>query len=190
MMRTDFAWLGVCIISLSLAHATSLYRSDSYQALASDTRSFRVGDALTVMIVEASSAQSQAASNFDRNTTVSAQAQDSIASNKLGVGLEHQTKGTGTTTRNGQLRAQISVRVQDVATNGDLVVHGTQKITVNGETQRISVSGTVRPIDVSADNIVLSTRLTNAEIEYAGKGFVDRNQEEGWWSRLLGLLGL
>jgi len=74
--------------------------------------------------------------------------------------------------------------VQSVATNGDLTIHGIQSITVNGETQRIEVSGVARPIDVSGDNVVLSTRLSGAVIDYSGKGFVDRSQREGIISRL------
>ena len=87
-------------------------------------------------------------------------------------------------------RAEITTRVQSVSANGDLVIHGSQSIVLNGETQHIEVSGVARPIDVSADNVVLSTRLSNAEIEFSGKGFVDRSQREGFISRLLDALGL
>lgn len=174
----------------SNAYATSLYSPERYQSLATDTRSFRTGDALTVLIVESSTAESRADSTATRETSLSADVRD--ATNGVGVGadLRRNSTGRGNTTRAGRLQAQISVRVQDVATNGDLAVHGSQKITVNGETQTIAVSGVVRPIDVSSDNVVLSTRLSNAEIVYAGRGFVNRNQDESWISRLLGLFGL
>lgn len=188
-------WLGwIAALSVGIyvpeTTATSLYSPERYQSLATDTRSFRTGDALTVLIVEASTAESRADSTATRETSLSADVRD--ATNGVGVGadLRRNSTGRGNTSRAGKLQAQISVRVQDVATNGDLAVHGSQKITVNGETQTIAVSGVVRPIDVSSDNVVLSTRLSNAEIVYAGRGFVDRNQDESWISRLLGLFGL
>ena len=175
---------------LAQAANSSLYHADTYQSLTSDTRSFRVGDALTVNIVEQSSAQSEADSTATRETTVSASPQDSIHQYTVGADLKRNSTGKGVTNRTGNLQAQISVRVQEVAANGDLAVYGIQKITINGEVQTISVSGVVRPIDVSSDNIVPSTRLTNADIVYTGRGFVDRNQDESWISRLLGWLGL
>ncbi len=182
--------LALMVSTAIQASSGSLYRADSYQPLTSDSRSFRVGDALTVMIVEQSSAQSEAGSTATRETDVSATPQDSLHQYTVGADIKRNSAGKGVTDRTGSLQAQISVRVQQVAANGDLAVYGIQKITINGELQTISVSGVVRPIDVSADNIVLSTRLTNADIVYTGRGFVDRNQSESWISRLLGWLGL
>ncbi len=194
MSRKRSIWVAVLCAGLSVsaefASAASLYKQDAYQALTSDTRSFRVGDALTVMIVENSSAQSEADSSTTRDTGLSGNTNGILQQHSFGADAKHNFAGKGATNRTGSLQAQISVRVQEVAANGDLAVYGTQKITVNGETQTISVAGVVRPIDVSADNIVLSTRLTNADITYTGRGFVDRSQDESWISRLLSWLGL
>lgn len=170
--------------------AASLYHTDQYAPLTSDIRSFKVGDAVTVQIVETSSAQSQAQSTAARDLNLSATLQGSISQHTAGVDLQRNINNSGSTGRSGTLTAEISVRIQEVAANGDLVVHGTQTITVNGESQKISVSGVVRPIDVSSDNVVQSTRLTNAQIEYVGKGFVNSSQRESWISRLFGMLGL
>ncbi|WP_029920464.1 flagellar basal body L-ring protein FlgH [Nevskia soli] len=181
--------LSIFICALS-AQAASLYQPTSYQALTSDARSFRVGDALTVLVVETSTAQNQANSAATKETNASANVTNPTKQSTVGLDLKRSFNGQASTARSGTLQAEISVRVQDVASNGDLAVHGTQKITVNGDTQLIAVSGIVRPIDISSDNVVLSTRLTNAEIVYSGKGFTDRNQSESWISRLFGLLGL
>jgi flagellar L-ring protein precursor FlgH len=189
LMRVLVAMLLWCA-GVPGAMAGTLYHQDAYQPLTSDTRSFRVGDALTVMIVENSNAQSEADSTATRETNISLSPQDSIHQYTVGADIKRNAGGKGETNRTGSLTAQISVRVQQVAANGDLAVYGIQKITINGEVQTITVSGVVRPIDVSADNTVLSTRLTNSEIAYNGRGFVDRNQEESWISRLLGWLGL
>jgi flagellar L-ring protein precursor FlgH len=182
-----FAGIGGCA---EAAFAGSLYTADTYQALTSDTRSFRIGDALTVLIVENSSAQSEADSSVTRDTNLTGATNGIINQHGFGVDAKHSFTGKGATNRAGSLQAQISVRVQDVAANGDLAVYGTQKITINGEVQTISVAGVVRPIDVSADNVVLSTRLTNADITYTGRGFADRSQNESWISQLLTWLGL
>jgi flagellar L-ring protein precursor FlgH len=180
----------VLVLDCCPAFAGSLYQPTIYQALTSDARSFRVGDALTVLVVETSTAQNQANSSAARETNASADLTAPSKQTTVGLDLKRTFSGQAATARSGNLQAEISVRVQDVAANGDLAVHGTQKITVNGDTQLISVAGIVRPIDISSDNVVLSSRLTNAEIVYSGRGFTDRNQSESWISRLFGLFGL
>ena len=47
------------------------------------------------------------------------------------------------------------------------------------------LSGTVRPEDISADNIVRSERIANAEIHYVGAGDVADTGKSGWMHRLL-----
>jgi flagellar L-ring protein precursor FlgH len=172
------------------ALAASLYKAGSYRPLTSDLRSYAVGDALTVLIVENSSAQSEADSTATRDLSIDGGSHGIVHQNAFGAELKRGSSGKGETNRTGSLQATVSVRVQEVAANGDLVVHGVQRITVNGETQTISVSGVARPVDISADNVVLSSRLTNADIRYTGKGFVDRSQREGWISRIFSWLGL
>jgi len=184
-----FAGLTV-LVPVGAAQAASLYHGESFSPLTSDYRSFKVGDALTVMIVESASAESDADSSQSRDFKVTGGLQGSHTQNTAGVSLSRQGDNTGTTTRNGKVQAEITVRIQSISANGDVVVHGTQSITVNGETQRIEVSGVARPIDISADNVVLSTRLSNAQIEFSGKGFVDRSQRQGIIARFLDALGL
>ena len=86
--------------------------------------------------------------------------------------------------------AQVSAEVIDVYPNGDLLVEGRQQVLVNGEETIIGVRGRVRPVDISSDNIVLSGRLANAQIDYDGSGFISRSARPGIISRLFSLLGL
>lgn len=83
----------------------------------------------------------------------------------------------------------ISARIDQQLPSGDLVLHGSQVITVNGEQQRISLQGTVRPVDIASDNTVLSTRLSESKIDFVGEGWVARNQKTGFFGRLLQFVG-
>jgi flagellar L-ring protein precursor FlgH len=190
-VKTGFICIALAALQFfSSAGAASLYHAETFVPLTSDIRSFKVGDAVTVQIVEASSAQTQAESIANRDANFLGTLQGSSSTKQAGLELQRKMDNAGSTTRSGTLQASISVRIQEVAANGDLVVRGSQTIMVNGEVQKITVSGVVRPIDVSSDNIVASTRLTNAQIEYTGRGFVDRSQRESWISRMFGALGL
>ena len=98
--------------------------------------------------------------------------------------------GKGQIQRTGRLAAQLSVTVDGVAPNGDLLVSGKQDILINGEKQLLQVAGRVRPIDVSEINTVPSTRLADANITYVGDGILAEKQRQGILTRFLSWLGL
>jgi flagellar L-ring protein precursor FlgH len=47
----------------------------------------------------------------------------------------------------------------------------------------VRFSGIVRLVDIDADNIVLSTRVADARIEYSGKGALQQASKQGWLVR-------
>ena len=46
------------------------------------------------------------------------------------------------------------------------------------------ISGVIRPQDIGPDDVVLSSRVADAEIEYTGTGSMSDNQKQGWLARL------
>ncbi len=98
--------------------------------------------------------------------------------------------GGGTTQRTNKLLATITVAVKEVLPTGDLRVAGEQLLTVNDEQHKVSLEGRVRPQDISDGNVVLSTRLAEAHINYVGDGELSDRQRRAWWRKLLDLLGL
>ncbi len=159
----------------------------------------RVGDILTVRIVESSSATNKASTATDRSSALSAGV-ESFLNLEKGYGsakstlnpfgrikgdITSQFDGNGTTERSGDLTAYISVRVVDVLANGNLRIAGVREVTVNHEKQWISLAGIVRPRDISADNIVQSTYISDAQIAYSGDGMLDDRQRPGWFTRIM-----
>ena len=61
---------------------------------------------------------------------------------------------------------------------------------VNGERSTISVRGIVRPQDITGENLVLSTAIGNAEINYNGRGFISRSTNPSLFNRISNLFGL
>ena len=70
--------------------------------------------------------------------------------------------------------------VSDVLPNGNLVIQGRRVVVVNNEEQFMTLTGMVRPLDISRDNVVLSTQLANAHITFGGVGVVADKQRSGW----------
>lgn len=94
-------------------------------------------------------------------------------------------KGTGQTTRAGNLLGTITARIVEVMPNGNLVVESRKDITINREKQTLVLRGMIRPEDVANDNTVLSSRVADAEVFFVGDGVIQDKQGPGWLARLL-----
>ena len=57
--------------------------------------------------------------------------------------------------------------------NGILVIEAERQVAFNQQTQMIRLRGLVRPSDVNANNQVLSTAVTDLELEVVGKGIIN-----------------
>jgi len=172
------------------ASGQSLIDPNSFRGPAADQRAYRVGDVLTVLVLETTTARSQAATGTDRSTGFTAGLTTPQIDYNAQLGIDVKTKGAAETSRIGELRAQITVRVTAVEGNGLMRIGGEQSLVVNGEEQRISLSGLVRPEDISATNTVLSSRIADAEVSLAGKGVVSESQKRSLISHLFHWLGL
>lgn len=198
-MKTDRILRAVrwCALALAVvampafAAGESLIDPNTFRGPAADTRAYRTGDVLTVLVLETTRARSQATTDTKRGTGLGVDFSSPSAGSynaDLGVRTGHQ--GTGGTSRIGELRAQITVRVVGVEENGLMRIAGTQALVVNGETQHIALSGLVRPEDVTAENTVWSSRIADADVSLAGKGVVTESQKRSIITRVLSWLGL
>jgi len=156
-----------------------------------DVKARNVGDILTIQVIENASATNSATTATQKKGDVSLSA-PAIA------GLEHGNpamnfsnilqaagglnfNGTGSTTRSGQLQAEISARVVQVFPNGDLRIEGTKVVTINGERQTLTIGGMVRNHDVSPANVISSTAIANMDVKFDGKGIVADSNKPGWF---------
>ena len=153
-----------------------------------------MGDLLTVRIIESASAVKDASSSLERAGSLDASIdnlfgieESVVASNPaltpsalIKGSLDSSFAGSGQTRRSDDLETQMTVIVEDVLRNSNLVVRGTRDITVGNERQVMSFSGIVRPTDIGPDNAVLSTLVAEVEIHYGGVGLVADRQRPGW----------
>ncbi|KQQ96187.1 hypothetical protein ASF77_22000 [Massilia sp. Leaf139] len=175
---------------MQAAGATSLYKPGMYQPLTSDLRMRKVGDLITVMVYENASASSAANTTAARDAGVGFGVEGTPGKRYAGtVNATNKTDGRGRTAREGKVLAQITVTIRAIEDNGDMLIAGEQMLEINNERQQISVEGVIRPQDVSDTNVVLSTRVANAKISYAGEGDLADKQRPAWWQRLLTLFG-
>ena len=192
-----------------VADEGSLWSDNNGSLYFVDTRARRVGDVITIDIVENTSSSMNANTKASRSSSIDGSIEnmlgfarlmqegnrrlglnlDGTASNKLfKASLENAFDGKGTSDRNGQVTASIGARVTEVLPNGNLVIFGRREMKVNNETQIITVSGIVRPMDIDTDNRIQSTYIADAYIDYTGKGVLAEKQKPGWGSRLVDVI--
>ena len=179
--------------------AADLQSRGNWSALVADRSAAQIGDSLTVLIFEASSATNSAQNGSKKSTraggrissgTTNLQPGDLSLSSAFDGSLSTAFDGGGQSARVDKMVAQISVIVVDVLANGDLQVAGQQALDINGEHARIKLRGRVRPVDISSNNTVASSRIAEAQINYNGTGFVSRSARPGIVASLFSWLGL
>lgn len=170
----------------------SIFQTGRSVRLFEDNKAFRVGDLLSITLSESTNASKSAATNTgkDDDVDISATAilgriptynDNPFLTNSLSA--ERGFAGSGDSAQSNSLNGEISVMVTDILPNGTLVVRGEKIIGLNQGSEFIRLSGLVRPQDVSADNVVLSTKLANSRIYYGGGGVVAEANSRGWLSR-------
>jgi flagellar L-ring protein precursor FlgH len=81
-------------------------------------------------------------------------------------------KGQGSTASNTLFQTNLTGQVIAVLPNGNLVVEAGRKIFMNNQHEDVIVRGMIRPGDIGPNNTVLSSSLSNLEIEMKGKGII------------------
>jgi flagellar L-ring protein precursor FlgH len=181
----------VSLASSTSVFAASLYRDENnFRSLTSDKRAYRVGDMLTVLVMENSSATANANTSAEKKGGLLFGWKATNRSENSSLQLGDTFGGKGQIQRSGKLLAQLTVTVREIDPTGLLHVSGEQQIFVNDEKQEITLHGKVRPIDVLDNNTVLSTRLADARISYIGDGILSEKQHAGLITRFLTWLGL
>ncbi len=161
-----------------------------------DHRARNVNDLVTIRVIESISASGSA----DAATSKSSSADLGITAlfgiekklpkiidptSLVGASADTDFKGSGATTRSGELTAMMTARVADVLPNGDLVVEGVRELDVNGDRQIVVLTGVVRTYDINAQNVVMSTSIGQLRIRYFGRGLTQDNLKPGWLIRAL-----
>ena len=167
--------------------------------LYNDHKAHDVGDFVTIIINETSSASRDGKANNSKSTSADMNVQFGIfgaITRFLGIGSPSATASTsnsddfeakGSIANNNTVRARMTAQVIEVKPNGNLVISGTQSIKQNGEEQNITVSGVIRTDDVMPDNTVLSSLIGDAKIQVDGKGPISRKQRQGILTQLFNI---
>ena len=181
--------LTLCIACMPVIAAAESLWSDN-AALYGDAKARNVGDVLTIIISESSSAARTGSATNSKNASFGIGAGTGLATflnPQMGSGKD-SFSAKGNVTNTNTVSGRITVQVTEVKPNGNLMVSGTQTIKQNKEEQKITVTGEVRPQDVSTSNTVLSSYVANARIQVDGKGPIANKQQQGILTQIWNIL--
>lgn len=200
MKRIFFAVMALMGASLG---ADSLWPGGQANAgnganLITDKRALKVGDLVTVKIVEAATAEQTSNVQTSKQASVGGGAgQGAFGANgsglpitSYGAGGSEAFKGGGSSSRAGKIVTTLTARVISVMDSGNLVIEGRKSLKINEEKQHIYVRGVIRVGDVGRDNSILSSSISDAQIMYEGRGPLSEKSRPGFFTRLLDWLGI
>jgi flagellar L-ring protein precursor FlgH len=176
----------------------SLWKDNGLLAdISTDYKAHRAGDLVQIVIVQDTVAENSGSVGTDR----SFKASSSINSLPGGITLPELQNlfspvsaatlaGKAQASSSLKLRTTLMGRVVAVLPNGALVVEAQRSTSMNNERQTVLLRGLARPGDVAGDGSVLSTSLSDLEVELKGKGVISDgtrppNAAIRWLLRLL-----
>jgi flagellar L-ring protein precursor FlgH len=180
----------------------AIYQTGNALILFEDIKARRIGDVLTVRLVERTDASKSAKTSSSRETEATLPnptilgakpqfglpgflplANTDLNSFETNISAENQFSGRGDSSQRNSLFGDISVTVQDVLPNGNLVVRGEKRLNLNQGNEYVQIAGIVRPVDVTSDNSVISTKVADATIIYKGEGQIAESNTMAWLGR-------
>ncbi len=169
----------------------SLYQARSI-SLFEDPKPYRIGDVLTVILQEQTSASKTAATSTAKDDSVSFDVPSILGvtpthnGNTLlnaDIAPTREFTGEADSSQSNSLSGEITVTVVDILPNNNMVVQGEKWLTLNKGKEYIRIAGVIRPQDVSPENTIESGKLADAQIAYSGEGFLADSNEQGWLTK-------
>jgi flagellar L-ring protein FlgH len=149
--------------------------------LGTDAKAFRLHDVVSIVVSENLAASTDGEVKNSRASNASSSITALFGALRPSNSLQNLVKqnsasgltAQGQSTTNSSLVTTFGAEVVDVLPNGMLVVQATRQLTFSQQTQLIRLRGLIRPEDVSAENQVQSTAMTDLELEVTGRGIVN-----------------
>ena len=189
--------VGLCLSFAATLSADSLWQDGQAKSMCADKRAGKVGDIVTILVQENSSATKDNTTKTSKDSSINAAISSflysptasSLLTKKgslpaLNVSGKSEFAGGGQINNSQQIAASVAVRVVDLLPNGNLVIEGTRESSFSGEQQTIILRGTIRQDDIAANNTVFSYNVADATIKFISKGTISDSQRKGWFHRI------
>lgn len=168
----------------------TIFQNATFRPMFEDKRARAVGDLITIMISEKASADNKAANNSVKVGSLSGSVQ-----NLAGLPLpasNFRTQANGSSQFDNKAAGSASytflstmgVTVTEILPNGNFVVSGEKQIGLDKGVEFIRFTGVINPSVIAQGNVVSSSQVADARIEYRTNTQIDRSQLATMLNRL------
>lgn len=190
------------VINVQFAGAGSIFakKSSNMKGMYDDDTARKVGDILTILISENTEIENKLKRKLEKSTSRSAAwdgklgidhslipINTDLPSFNISDGTKSDNKldGKSEFKDEREVSDKVSVIVEDVHPNGNLVVIGKIQRSISGDKQIINVSGIVRPSDIKFDNTIKSEQVANFNLVIENDGVSETYSKVGWLGQIL-----
>jgi flagellar L-ring protein precursor FlgH len=163
-----------------------------YAPLYNGLRAHAVGDPVTIVLVESTTAAKTVGSQSNKGGGISLTPPSagplSVNPGALKASSDSTFKGQGNAAQTSSLAGTLSVTIAEVRSNGTALVRGEKRMLLSQGREWIQFSGIVRLIDIDLDNRIASTRVADVHLEYSGKGALQRASRQGWLGQFFNMI--
>lgn len=170
----------------------SIFHAGMSNSLYSDAKARRIGDIITVILRENTTATKSASTTMEKESGIELDPIVGLGGQNVNIGNQsvqldlsstNEFEGDAQSNQSNNLVGNISVTVVRVLPNSNLVIRGEKWLTLNSGDEYIRLTGIVRPADINPANEILSTKIANARIKYSGTGEFAKTQQQGWLTK-------
>lgn len=179
-------------VQTQVASDGAIYQAGlGYAGLYAGTRARRVGDALTILLVESVTSSKSTTGRTDRAGSIgitppSAGPLSFLNPDSLKAAANGSFNGKGNAAQTSSLNGAVAVTIAEVRPNGTARVTGEKHMMLSQGREWVQFSGIVRLADIDVDNTVPSSRVADAQINYTGAGAIQQASKPGWLSSFFG----
>jgi flagellar L-ring protein precursor FlgH len=168
--------------------------SGRFTRLTTDVRAMRPHDLVSVVVSESLAASTDGSVQNSRASSASSGLSALMGNLHAGNALQNLVNqnsaaaltAAGVSATNSSLTTTLGGQVVEVLPNGMLVIEAAREVEFSQQTQTIILRGLVRPEDISQQNQILSTAISDLELQVRGKGIVnDYTHRQNFLVRLL-----
>ena len=163
----------------------AIYQPSSYRPAFEDRRARHVGDIISVVITEKTSAVKTGASSGNKSGSVNfgvpGPLQGRLGAN-VATSADNKYADAENQSVSNTFTGTIGATVVEVLPNGNLIIAGEKQVGMNKGTEYIRISGMVNPDNING-NSVLSTAIADARVEYRTNSHLDRTEVSSMVSR-------
>lgn len=166
----------------------AIFKNAAYRPLFEDYRARMIGDTLTIVINEATTAGKDSNASSAHEGSASSSVSNLFGSAAAKLALEASSsveyEDEAETTSGNNFNGTIAVTVVDVFPNGNMLVSGEKQIALDKGAEFIRISGVVNPRSVTAGNEISSSQVADVRVEYRTNSRLDSSDVMSMVARL------